>query len=32
MTKYLVLYRSSVSADDAMANATPEQARAWRRG
>jgi hypothetical protein len=28
MTKYLVLYRSSVSADDAMANATPEQARA----
>jgi hypothetical protein len=28
MTKYLVLYRSSVSAGDAMANTTPEQARA----
>jgi hypothetical protein len=28
MTKYLLLYRSSVSADDAMANATPEQAQA----
>jgi hypothetical protein len=28
MTKYLVLYRSSVSPADAMANATPEQAQA----
>ena len=28
MTKYLVLYRSSLSQDDAMANATPEQAQA----
>jgi hypothetical protein len=28
MTKYLLLYRSSVSAADQMANATPEQAQA----
>jgi hypothetical protein len=28
MTKYLVLYRSTVSPADAMANATPEQADA----
>jgi hypothetical protein len=28
MTKFLVLYRSSVSARDQMANATPEQAKA----
>jgi hypothetical protein len=28
MTKYLVLYRSDVSARDQMANATPEQAQA----
>lgn len=28
MTKYLLLYRSTVSAQDEMANATPEQAQA----
>ncbi len=28
MTKYLLLYRSTVSAEDQMANATPEQAQA----
>jgi hypothetical protein len=28
MTMYLVLYRSSTSARDSMANATPEQAQA----
>lgn len=28
MTKYLLLYRSAVSASDQMANATPEQAQA----
>ena len=28
MTKYLLLYRSPVSARDQMANATPEQAQA----
>jgi hypothetical protein len=28
MTKYLVLYRSSLSAGEAMGNATPEQAQA----
>ena len=28
MTKYLVLYRSSTTAADQMANATPEQAQA----
>ena len=28
MTKYLLLYRSTVSAQDQMANATPEQAQA----
>jgi hypothetical protein len=28
VTKYLLLYRSSVSAADQMANATPEQAQA----
>jgi hypothetical protein len=28
MTKYLLLYRSSVSAQDQMAGATPEQAQA----
>ena len=28
MTKYLLLYRSAVSAQDQMANATPEQAQA----
>jgi hypothetical protein len=28
MTKYLLLYRASVSASDQMANATPEQAQA----
>ncbi len=28
MTKYLLLYRSTVSAGDQMANATPEQAQA----
>lgn len=28
MTKYLLLYRSSVSAEDQMSGATPEQAQA----
>ena len=28
MTKYLLLYRADVSAQDQMANATPEQAKA----
>jgi hypothetical protein len=28
MTKYLLLYRADVSAQDQMANATPEQAQA----
>lgn len=32
MTKYLVLYRSDVSAADQMANATPEEQQAGMQG